>query len=317
LDNGIVTELHSPAALAILEAIHDAGGNGVVFYDMPLVKALEEAEQDRISDLLDPLIDDVGRRLASGTRHLVRINLPGREYVTRARRDRENPITRAVACRKALLAWAPTVSRGGVIEHVSAFVGHPDAQLHGSPFIPAEIDDAAEWLAQERLVTAHRALAGMSLQLKHEGHKVLENYGGDITAWARTKNRLGGGGDTTIVNAQGAQIGGSLVGRDNTGSITHTVTTTTGLNMQEIQAWLATVQAMLPTVQIEAGQLARIEEAVEDLQAEAAAPAPREGMLRKFGQTVLDELTKGATSLALPHLAPVVMGLIEAGRALF
>ncbi|WP_027343936.1 hypothetical protein [Hamadaea tsunoensis] len=309
-------EVLTPTELAILESMHDARG-AVVFSDLPLVRALDDHERERIGNLFSPLVTEIGQRSGDGILGLAKINSRGQNYVNKARQERDSPIARATACRAALLAWVPSAEHDGGVEHVSAFLGHSSAHLHGLAFTMAEINEAADYLAEERLVIAQRGLAGMSLRLHHLGRRVLENWNGDIVAWQRHGQRDGGGGDTYRFDfGPGATIG-AVIGRDNSGTVNATVGISHGLNGQEIAAWLASVHAILPTVGIESDRLARIEQAVSELHGELDAPAPREGILRRLGQTVLDELAKGAASLALPHLAPIVAGLIEAGKQLF
>ncbi|GAB4051696.1 hypothetical protein [Catellatospora paridis] len=253
---------------------------------------------------------------ADGVPTDVQLTADGRELVRLARVSRSNRGLRGRTLRTQMLTWfdALDTNRPATLR---AFLQTHRGIFYGERYTVPETQAAAQLLEQGGYLTrADRLVVAYTISPK--GQLVMAETDGDIAAYEASQRATG---NQSILQISAATINGStisqLAGNTVGGDLNIRNTPTTGIDPAAITEWIEGLTALLPALQMPAASTERVLTAIDELRTHNATDQPEPGLLRKFGQHVMQALSSEIASAALAAAPQLVAGTLAAGQLLF
>lgn len=231
--------------------------------------------------------DDGGMTDSSRSAHLTEWGL------ARARAWRslsQQPRSRRVACRDALLDWLDAEGEGAA--SFEPFEGDVRAFFFGSPFTKNEVVAAAEFLRDQGLIAGMSSSWGggpLRPRLTSEGHKCLERHDGSVVDYQQAP--VGGTSNVNVSHSQNVNVASLSSGTQQSNVLLVEA-------VQKSTTALDTFEATRPVLGLDEEQESEAATAVEELRRELAQPTPDRGKVRAALETVKAISVGGAGAAA-------------------
>ncbi|WP_328459544.1 hypothetical protein OHA21_27380 [Actinoplanes sp. NBC_00393] len=206
--------------------------------------------------------------------------------------QRDNPAFRAVTARAAVLDWVYQ-RRKGHREPFDAWLATGKFRVERDRITNAEVNEAADYLAAQGLVkiVAGSRPGAKGLHLTSKGADCMENFDGDVTEYVKEQNRRGSRINIGTIHGP--------VGIGDNNSISQTM----GVDPRAMAAFVQSLLSALPDLRLEAGQQARAEAALQEVQREVERidPDPErvQGAFARFAKGMVEAGPKAMTELML------------------
>ena len=257
------------------------------------------------------------RGLLKVTRNLgglssVELTPTGLQEVTELHRRRADKAQRRVACRDAVLAWVydQHEAEGGSAANIGDFSADPRSSFWGDPFTQDEVAAATEYLDQKGLVTGQDVaqLRGLvTLLITDKGIDCVEHHGGSVSEYLRRSEQPGGGQHFTT-DIYGGISGGQVAWGSNV-----TQTAEQGLDVQAVLTLTAALREVLPVLDLDEDDRARIEDIAGQVDTEVGRGQPDHSwlgtLMGRLRQQLIEKASDKATTALLTagieHVAEV------------
>jgi hypothetical protein len=241
----------------------------------------------------------------------------GRALAAQIREQRSNRRVRERACSSALLSWLDAENAVGDASKALSLQGFyldPRALYYGEMFTVDDADQAAAWLDRQGLIGGHHVdeFAGpVAAFLTDQGEECIEDYDGDVRRYMAAMKQPHPQHSFSV--SVGGSVTGSMqiAGRDGvqTVSVTGSVD---GLALA-LQG-IADIIRALGYADAQEDELAEMTRtAVAELQAEH----PDLGVLRRFGEWIVNCAQQGGQAAVVAAVTLVTSGALQSAEQLF